>query len=112
MGLVGWLGRELLLAWCDDVGAAVLATNPLTLIVRRGLESVCKTFAARMEPIGFLRTKKMFWTRVHPHTVDVVHLHRDGSTYGAPNNANVSIRVHFAIRVLNDPFESVALNGR
>lgn len=53
----------------------------------------------------------MFWTRPHEHTVDVLHLHRGGSSYGAPHSANVDLRVHFAIRVLNDPFPAIALNG-
>lgn len=61
--------------------------------------------------MGFVRTKKMFWTRRRELTVDVIHFHRHGSTYGSPINAKVDIRVHFAIRVLNDSFEAIALNG-
>jgi hypothetical protein len=43
--------------------------------------------------------------------VDFIHFHRRGSTYGAPRNASVDIRVHFGIRVLNDDFIAPALNG-
>ena len=53
----------------------------------------------------------MFWTRQHEMTVDVIHFHRSGSTYGTPINFRVNIRVHFAIRALNDTFEAIALNG-
>ena len=82
-----------------------------TLVVRAGLERICKDFTLRISASGFVRTKKMLWTRRHPHTVDFIHFHRCGSTYGAPRNFSVSIRMHFGIRVLNDPFDALALNG-
>ena len=82
-----------------------------TRIVREKLEEACKAFTVRMGALGFTRSKKMFWTRRHEHTVEVIHLHRDGSSYGAPTNFKVSFRIHLAIRVLNDAFEAVALNG-
>jgi hypothetical protein len=53
----------------------------------------------------------MFWTRRHLHTLDFIHFHRHGSTYGAPRTASVHIRVHFGIRVLNDDFVAAGLNG-
>ena len=49
--------------------------------------------------------------RLHDHTADVLHLHRSGISYGAPSNASVSFRLHLAIRVLNDSFPAIALNG-
>lgn len=73
-----------------------------TSIVRAGLERACRDFATRVEPLGFRRTLKMFWTRRHPLSVDFIHFHRHGSTYGAPLTASIGIRVHFGIRVLND----------
>jgi hypothetical protein len=82
-----------------------------TKVVRAGLEKACREFTARVEPVGFQRTLKMFWTRRHPFTVDFIHFHRSGSTYGAPWTASVDIRVHFGIRVLNDDFGVAALNG-
>lgn len=82
-----------------------------TEVVRDGLEKACRDFTDRIAPFGFSRTKKMFWTREHLHTVDFIHFHRSGSSYGAPRNFAVDIRVHFGIRVLNDTFESAALNG-
>ena len=85
--------------------------NSTTQVVRDGLEKACREFTERVTPLGFARTKKMFWTRQHPHTVDFIHFHRSGSSYGAPRNLSVDIRVHFGIRVLNDTFEGAALNG-
>jgi hypothetical protein len=82
-----------------------------TQVVRDGLEKACREFTERASPLGFTRTKKMFWTREHQHTVDFIHFHRSGSSYGAPRNFSVDIRVHFGIRVLNDTFEAAALNG-
>ena len=82
-----------------------------TSIVRTGLERACRDFTARVELLGFRRTLKMFWTRRHPLTVDFIHFHRSGSTYGASRTASVDIRVYFGIRVLNDDFIAAALNG-
>ena len=75
------------------------------------LEKACKDFTVRIEPLGFRRTRKMFWIRRHPHTVDFIHFHRSGSSYGKPINYSVRIRVHFGIRVLNDDSQGAALNG-
>jgi hypothetical protein len=89
--------------------------NPIpddtTKIVRQGVEKACRDFSGRIAPLGFARTLKMFWTRRNTHTVDFVHLHRFGSSYGKPINYSVDFRVHFGIRVLNDTFEAAALNG-
>jgi len=82
-----------------------------TKVVRAGVERACKDFTARVTPLGFHRTKKMFWTRRQLLTVDFIHFHRHGSTYGAPRNFSVDIRVHFGVRVLNDSFVGAALNG-
>jgi hypothetical protein len=82
-----------------------------TKVVRAGLERACKEFTARIAQLGFRRTLKMLWTRRHSLTVDFIHFHRRGSTYGAPINFSVAIRVHFGIRALNDDFPALALNG-
>lgn len=87
------------------------ADSSFTQVVRSGLESACKEFTTAALPSGFVRTKKMFWTRRREHTVEFIHFHRSGSSYGGPINASVSIRVHFGIRVLNDTFPAAALNG-
>src|SRR5687767_7546982 len=82
-----------------------------TKVVRAGLERACREFTARIAQLGFQRARKMLWTRRHFLTVDFIHFHRCGSSYGAPINFSVDIRVHFGIRVLNDDFPALALNG-
>jgi len=88
-----------------------MAADPLTVLVRKGLEEACRAFTVRIAPSGFSRTKKMFWARVLENTAEVIHFHRCGSTYGKPIGAEVEIRIHLAIRVLNDPSHTIALNG-
>lgn len=95
----------------DDSRMPTAPEKSFTGIVRTGLARACRDFTARVEPLGFRRTLKMFWTRRHPLTVEFIHFHRSGSTYGAPRTASVDIRVHFGIRVLNDDLVAAALNG-
>lgn len=83
----------------------------LSRLVRAGMEEACKDFTVRIGPLGFRRTRSKWWTRRHEHTVDFIYFFRGGSSYGAPINASVDIRVHFGIRVLNDPYVPTALNG-
>ena len=85
--------------------------NSFTQVVRAGLESACKEFTDAVLPLGFVRTKKMFWSRLREHTVEFIHFHRKGSSYGAPSNPSLSIRVHVGIRALNDSFPAAALDG-
>jgi hypothetical protein len=82
-----------------------------TRIVRNGFEKVCKEFSLSVEPLGFRRTLKTFWTRRRGHVIEFIHFHRFGISYGAPVDASVRIRVHLGIRVLNDDFPASALNG-
>jgi len=84
----------------------------LASVVSAGMERMCTDFTEGVQQHGFSRTKKWFWTRRTPLTVEFVHLHRSGSSYGSSVlNGSVSIRVHCGIRALHDPFEAVALNG-
>lgn len=85
--------------------------SELTLIVRKGFERLCSDVTHRVVQSGFSRGRKVFWSRAHPLTADVLHFHRGGISYGAPSSANVDVRIHLAIRVLNDDFDVVALNG-
>ena len=87
------------------------ADKEFTSIVRARLEKACREFTLPVKPLGFQRTRTMFWTRRHPLTIDFIHFHRGGSSYGASISAQVDIRVHFGIRVLNDDFVAAALNG-
>lgn len=82
-----------------------------TQVVRGGVEKAAKDFTARVERLGFKRTKKMLWARGHPHTADFISLFRKGSSYGQPINYSVSLNVGFGIRVLNDVLEGLSPNG-
>lgn len=88
-----------------------MADKELTRTVRAGFERFCADFSARVAGFGFERTRKTFWTRSHAFTVDFLHLHRGGISYGAPINASVDVRIDMGIRVLNDDFDAAALNG-
>jgi hypothetical protein len=83
----------------------------LTKLVGRREEEACVAFSKEIERLGFGRTRKKFWVRVHEYTADVLHIHRGGMSYGAPLSASMSLRLHLAIRVLNDSFPSLHLNG-
>ena len=72
---------------------------------------MCREFTSRVAPLGFSRTKKMYWTRRRDFTLDFIHFHRGGSTYGSPINASVSIRDSLGIRVINDSRDYIVLNG-
>lgn len=89
----------------------IVCMTELSAVVRSGFEEVCKAFTLSAKQLGFTRTRKRFWTRPHAHTVDFVHFHRLGSSYGSPRNASIDIRVHFGIRVFNDVHPGSALNG-
>jgi hypothetical protein len=82
-----------------------------TRIVRLGFENACKEFTKSVEPLGFSRTRKTIWGRRREHTIEFIHFHRAGSSYGAPFNASVTIHVSFGIRVLNDDFSAPIENG-
>jgi hypothetical protein len=72
-------------------------------VVTQGMKRVCDDFSPIVGRHGFVRTKPRAWVRLNPLCADVVYFHRHGSTYGAPINASVSIRVMLSIRVLNHP---------
>ena len=77
-------------------------------VVREGFERACKDFDTLVTTWGFRRTKKRDWSRPSGEYVEIIHLHRRGSSYGAPINNSVHIRVHFARTLAGAP---VVLNG-
>lgn len=88
-----------------------MAEQELTRIVRTGFERLCKDFTEQVGEFGFAPTRKTFWTRPLEFKVDFLHFHRGGISYGAPISAQVDVRIHLAIRVLNDDSEAGTLNG-
>ena len=84
--------------------------SDLSVTVREGEEAACREFTQRLLALGFVRTKKKFWVRRRTFSADVIHLHRHGS-YRGPISSQVAFQVHFAIKVFNDSFPAIALNG-
>ena len=70
---------------------------------RRCAEQVRKLVLRPWANADFRRSKPTFWIRENLHTIDFMHLHLFRS--------EAAFRVHFGIRVLNDPFAAPALNG-
>lgn len=79
-------------------------------IVRAGFDRACAEYQAVIEPIGFTKTKARFWSRTNGQLVEVIHFHRNGSSYGAATSNSVDIRVHFAVHPVGSK-EPIALNG-
>ena len=86
-------------------------SKELTRTCREAFEKFCSEFSVQAETLEFNRAKSTLWTRVHPLTVDVLCFFREGTSYGAPISASVGVRVSLAVRVLNDTFDGLVLNG-
>lgn len=73
-------------------------------VVREGMKRATSDFSDRIEPLGLRRKRKtLLWARQNLFTADLIGLHREGSSYGAPSGVSVGIRMMFSIVVLNDP---------
>src|SRR5918994_7486585 len=88
-----------------------VAEQLLSKTVRDGFERARKDFDRLVQPLGFKRVKKSVWSRPAEGMSEFIHLHRSGSSYGAPRNASVDIRVHFAVGEPDAPDATLALNG-
>lgn len=80
-------------------------------IYNDALAKASNDITARLNGLGFVKTKKWQWVRVKKGAADFVHVHRCGSSYGGPINYSVSFRVHCGNRQLSDTFDALALNG-
>jgi hypothetical protein len=69
-------------------------------IVRAGFSRVCADFTKLITPLGFIRknSRSRTWNRQINGLVDVIYFHRSGSSYGAPRNNSIDIRVHFSLQ--------------
>jgi hypothetical protein len=72
-------------------------------VVNKGMTRLCKDFSDRIVSSGFRKTGRRLWTRINAWSVESIHLHRSGCSYGAPYNASVDIRVMLGMHVLNAP---------
>lgn len=66
-------------------------------------QKVLRLLAKSLAPLGFTRTKPSFLTRPGDLVVEFVHIHK--YTFGP------YFGIHRGIRVLNDAWQAVALNG-
>ena len=83
-----------------------------TKTVRQGLERACAKFSESIVPLGFTRTRLRLWTRSRLTGVcDWIDLFRNGSSYGAPRNYSVDLRLTCGIRVLADPGDALLITS-
>lgn len=66
-------------------------------------QKVFRLLAKALRPLGFKRTKPTFFTRQSGLVVEFVHVHK--YTFGP------TFRIHLGVRVLNDAWRAVVLNG-
>jgi len=72
-------------------------------VVKGGMDRVCRDFTQLVAPLGFRRTnsRSRTWERRTDQSVQVIYFHRGGSTYGAPINRSVDIRIHFSVQTID-----------
>ena len=89
-----------------DEGAKV---SRFSQIITEGMKRVCADFSEIVGQSDFRRTKNRTWVRINDATAECIYFHRRGSTYGAPVNASIDIRVMLSVRVLNAPVAGSAI---
>lgn len=75
--------------------------------VRAGLLRICGDFTVAIADRGFRQTKKRVWVRRRERTADFILF----ESSPRPINHSTSMDIHFGIRVINDDFVALALNG-
>lgn len=85
--------------------------SELTALVNAELSRLMKAIEPRLSELGYWPAKKRHWVKEREHSAIFVVLERQGSTYGGPANASVSLEVNAGVRVFNSHFPALALNG-
>jgi hypothetical protein len=68
-------------------------------VVAEGMKRVTDDLSQMLDRRGFVRTKSgRSWQRANGRTTETVHLQRRGSSYGAPRNASVDLRLTLGVR--------------
>lgn len=64
-------------------------------VVKTGMKRVCDDFSELVSKLGFSRRnyRSRSWDCVADEMVWTIHFHRSGSSYGAPTNHEVAIRL-------------------
>jgi hypothetical protein len=72
-------------------------------VVADGMKRVSDDLSEMLECRGFVRAKGgRSWGRVNGRCIDTVHLQRQGSSYGAPRNASVDLRLTLGVGDVNE----------
>jgi hypothetical protein len=76
------------------------ARKAISANVKAGMDRVCFDFTKLVASLGFVRSnsRSRAWAHRGDRLVRVICFHRSGSTYGAPINNSVNIRVHFSLQ--------------
>lgn len=76
-------------------------------VVKAGMARLCADFTKRVAPLGFVRTnsRSREWILQRQTHTWSIYFHRSGSTYGAPRNNSIDIRVHFSVRQIDGSSE-------
>ena len=82
-------------------------------LAKAGMQRLCKDFSPVAEALGFARTRSgsRSWHRSHGELIEIVHLHRSGSSYGGPTNNSVSVRAEFVIKAPDSPMSKAWLDS-
>ena len=84
-----------------------VARKAVASTVRAGLQRICEDFTVGVAGRGFLHTKKRLWVRLREMTADFIAF----ETGRPPINHSVWIEIRCGIRLINDDFVALALNG-
>lgn len=76
--------------------------SPTSEMVSAGMKRLCADFSGRIAPLGFTKSGSGLWSRKKGPILESIHLQRKGSTYGAPSNTSVSVRVLLGVKALDD----------
>ena len=66
------------------------------------MKRLCADFGVRIAPLGFAKSGSRIWSREKEKTVESIQLQRKGSTYGAPTNASLSVRVILGVKAADE----------
>jgi hypothetical protein len=75
------------------------AQGDTSAVVKAGMDRICADFTDLVTPLGFRRAtaRGRKWTHRGEKFTRTIHFHRSGSSYGAPINHSISIRVEFFV---------------
>lgn len=85
--------------------------SELTTLVNAEISRLMKLIEPRLSALGYSPAKKYHWVKERQHSAIFVILQRQGSTYGGPTSASISLDVSAGVRVFNSDFPALALNG-